>query len=58
MNLTFDGQAATLFIGQQDSPFTELLYQDSTLGFEIIDPLLLLSVAPIGNDQQEQLPWL
>ena len=57
-DLAFDGQAATLVIGQQNSPFTERLYQDSTLVFEIVDPLLLLLVAPIGNDQQEQLPWL
>jgi hypothetical protein len=42
-----------LVIGQRDSPFTELLYQASILGFEIIDPLLLLAVAPIGNGQQE-----
>ena len=52
-NLPFDGQAATLVIGQQDSPFNELLHQNSTLGFELINPLLLLSVPPIGNDQQE-----
>ena len=55
---SFDGQVAALVIGEQDSPFTELLYQDSALGFEIVDPSLLLSVAPIRNDQQEQLPRL
>jgi hypothetical protein len=57
-NPAFDGQAPTLVVVEQDSALSELLSQNSILGQEVLDGVLLSAVDPGGEDQEQQMPWL
>ena len=54
--LAFDCQSTSLVIGQQDSLLAELLFKNGILGAKVLNDVLLLSIDPTGQDQNEQLP--
>jgi len=57
-SLALDGQYAPLVIGKQN-PFPAHLVQERLdLGVLELDDLLLLSVDPAGEDEEEELPGL
>ena len=57
-NPAFDGQAPPLVVVEQDSALSELLSQNSILGKEVLDGVLLSAVDPAGEDQEQQMPRL
>ena len=57
-NPAFDGQAPPLVVVEQDSALSELLSQNSILGKEVLDGVLLSAVDPAGEDQKQQMPRL
>ncbi len=57
-HLSLDGQSAALVIVEQDAFLAKSLFENSVLGAQILNHLLLLSIDPASNDQQQQMPWL
>jgi hypothetical protein len=57
-DLAFDGQAPPLVVVEQDSVLSELLSEDPILRQEVFDGVLLSTIDPAGEDQEQQLPWL
>jgi hypothetical protein len=57
-DFAFDGQAAALFVIQQDAAFAKLLPKHLVLGSQVFNDLLLLLVDPPSKDEMEQLPGL
>jgi hypothetical protein len=57
-DFSFDSQASTLVVVQQDAAFAEFLLEDLVLGAEIVNDLLLLLVDPAREDGEQQLPRL
>jgi len=57
-DLTFDSRPPALVIVEQDSLLSELLFEDSILGQEVLDSVLLPAIDPAGKDQKQQMPWL
>ena len=57
-HLPFDGQSAALVIVEQDAFLAKSLFENSVLGAQIFNHLLLFSIDTASNDQQQQLPWL
>jgi hypothetical protein len=47
-----------LIVIEQDSPFTELFPEDLVLRAQILDDLLLLTINPAGENEQQKLPGL
>jgi hypothetical protein len=54
----FDSQPPALVVVEQDSLLSELLFEDSILGQEVLDSVLLPAIDPAGKDQKQQMPWL
>jgi hypothetical protein len=57
-DLTFDSQPPALVVVEQDSLLSELFFEDSILGQEVLDSVLLRVIDPAGKDQKQQMPWL
>ena len=55
-DLTFDGQATSLIVGQQNSFLANLFLENLILGTKVIDDDLLLAIDPAGQDDETQLP--
>jgi hypothetical protein len=51
----FHGQAATLSIGEPESPGAELFPKDAVLFLEIVDDVALLLANPAGDGDDEKL---
>jgi hypothetical protein len=51
-DLTFDSQPPALVVVEQDSLLSELLFEDSILGQEALDSVLLSAIDPSGKDQK------
>ena len=56
--LGFRGQAATLRIGEPQSPRSQLLAQDAVFFLEVVDDVTLLLVDPPGQGHDEELQRL
>jgi hypothetical protein len=54
----FHGEAASLVICEQDAFLTELLFEYLVLGSQIFENILLVSIDPAGEDEEQQLPRL
>ena len=52
-DLTYDGQAPTLVVVKEDSPFSEFLSEDPVLRQEVVDGLLLSTIDPAREDQEQ-----
>ena len=50
-------QSAALVIREQNPSLTELLFQHSVFGQQVIDQLLLLSIHPASQDDEAEMPW-
>jgi hypothetical protein len=55
---TFDGEPPSLVIVKELSFLSELLPENAILRQEIFGGILLPSLDPAGEDQEQQLPWL
>jgi hypothetical protein len=57
-DLTFYSQPSALVVVEGDSLLSELLFEDSIFGQEVLDSVLLPAIDPAGKDQKQQMPWL
>ena len=57
-DLTLNGQTSTLVVIEQDSTLAEVFSQHLILSQQILDRVLLVSVDPTGQDEQQELPGL
>ena len=57
-DLAFDGQAPALVVVKQDSLLPELLSEDPILRYEVLNSVLLSTIDPACQDQEQELPWL
>jgi hypothetical protein len=57
-DLAFDGQAPPLLFSEQDSLLPNFLPKYPIFDEEIFDHILLLTINPAGENQQQQLPGL
>jgi len=57
-DLTFDGEPPALVVVEQNSLFAEFLFENPVFCQKVIDGLLLPTIDPTGEDQDQQLPWL
>ena len=52
-NLSFDGQAAPLVIIEQDAFLAELLFQYLVFSPQVLDNILLMTINPTRDDEEE-----
>jgi hypothetical protein len=57
-DFAFDGQLPTLIVGEENSALAEFFFEDLVSGAEIFDDFLMLTVAPAGQDGEQELPGL
>jgi len=57
-DLAFEGQPTTLIISEDDPALAEFFFEDLVLGARIFNDFLLLTVAPAGQDGEQELPGL
>ena len=57
-DLAFDGQAPTLVVIKEDPFLPELLSEDSIFCYEVLDSILLATIDPAHEDQEQKLPRL
>ncbi len=55
-HLAFDGQASTLIVVEQNPTLAELFSQHLILSQQILDRVLLVSIDPAGQNQEQQQP--
>ena len=56
--LALDRQSTALFIVEQDSSLTEFFFEDSILGHQMLDDILLFAVDPTRENDETELPGL
>jgi hypothetical protein len=57
-NFAYDGQAPTLVVIKKDPFLPELLSEDLILCYEVLDSILLATIDPAHEDQEQKLPRL
>jgi hypothetical protein len=57
-DFTFDGEPPALVVVEQDALFAEILSKDPIFSQKVIDGLLLSTIDPPGEDQEQELPRL
>jgi hypothetical protein len=57
-DFAFDGEPPALVVVEQDALFAEILSKDPIFSQKVIDGLLLSTIDPPGEDQEQELPWL
>jgi len=57
-DLAFDGQAPALVVVKEDSLLPELLSEDPILRYEVLNSVLLSTIDPACQDQEQELPRL
>ena len=55
-DLAFDGQAPALLVVKKDSLVPELLSENPILRCEVINSVLLSTIDPAREDQEQELP--
>ncbi|MCA9123326.1 MAG: hypothetical protein H6822_08250 [Planctomycetaceae bacterium] len=53
-----DGQTSPLVVVQENPLVTELFFQYSIFGTEVVESFLLLAIHPAGKDEETELPGL
>ena len=57
-DLAFDSQAPALVVVKQDSPLPELLPENPILRYQVLNGVLLSTIDPACQDQEQELPRL